>query len=203
MQAFAVTNHGPEVTDGVHPYHFQNLGAVPRYINEVAVLRGIECNILNRDAEIDFDERWLNHLEIVIASIHQSEYRPLTEQEHTETLLKVIGNPVVNIMGHMGREPMPFDIERVVKAAKKHGKLVEINSSSLNWGGRITSRCREIALMCKKHKAPVVVNSDSHICYSVGNVENAIALLESIDFDESLVMNTDLEKIKNYLNINF
>ncbi|MDD3766845.1 MAG: phosphatase [Eubacteriales bacterium] len=201
MEAFAVTNHGPKSADGAHIYHFGNLVVVPRVINGVTVLKGAECNILDSDGTIDLPPNILEKLDVIIASIHQAEYAPKSEKEHTKVLLNVMDNPNVHIMGHMGREKMPFDIEKVVKKAKETKKLIEINSSSIKKEGRILERCREIALACKKHEVPIVVNSDCHICYDIGNVGNAIELLDSINFDKNLIMNTSLEKALEFLNI--
>lgn len=201
MEAFAVTNHGPQSADGAHIYHFGNLGVVPRVINGVTVLRGAECNILDSDGTIDLPPNILKKLDVVIASIHQAEYAPQSENEHTQVLLSVLDNPYVHIMGHMGREKMPFDIERVIKKAKENNKLIEINSSSIIKAGHISERCREIALACKKYEVPIVVNSDCHICYDVGNVESAMKLLETIDFDKNLIINSSLEKVLGFLKI--
>lgn len=201
LEGFAVTNHGPGSADGAHIYHFGNLRVVPRILDGVTILRGVECDILSSSGEVCMEPRDLKNLDIVIASIHQSEYGPQTEAEHTEVLLNVMDNPYINIMGHMDRERLPFDIDRVIKKAKETGKLIEINSSSLKWGEPTIRRCRDIALACKKYEVPVVANSDSHICYDVGNVDNSIKLLESINFDKNLIMNTNLPKITEFLNL--
>ena len=32
MEAIAITDHAPAIPDGAHPWHFQNLKAIPREI---------------------------------------------------------------------------------------------------------------------------------------------------------------------------
>ena len=54
-------------------------------------------------------------------------------------------------------------------------------------------------LACKKHGTPIVVNSDAHFCTYVGKFNKAVALLEEIEFDEELVMNTSLDKFMGYI----
>ena len=47
---------------------------------------------------------------------------------------------------------------------------------------------------------PIVIGSDSHISYGVGNFENAVNLIEEIGFPEELVVNTSVDKLKKFLN---
>ena len=43
---FATTDHGPSLEDAPHVWHFGNLKVVPRICEGIAVLRGIESNIM-------------------------------------------------------------------------------------------------------------------------------------------------------------
>ena len=45
LKAIAITNHGPTNPDGPHEWHFSNLNLVPRKMNGVTVIRGIEFDI--------------------------------------------------------------------------------------------------------------------------------------------------------------
>lgn len=46
LKFMAVTDHGPQMEDSSHIWHHHNLTALPRVINNVFVLRGIEQEIL-------------------------------------------------------------------------------------------------------------------------------------------------------------
>ena len=46
----------------------------------------------------------------------------------------------------------------------------------------------------------VAVNSDAHICYQIGNCDNALGMLKEIDFPTELIINTSAEKVINHLN---
>jgi putative hydrolase len=202
LEAVAITDHAPGVTDGAHPYHFQSLHKiVPRVMCGVVILRGAECTFQNSGAELDLNDYALGVLDLVIASIHQSQYAPSSAEEHTKLLLTAAADPRIHILGHIGREQQEFDIAAVVKRAKETGKLIEINAVSVQNGAEVRTRCAEVARACKKYRVPVAVNSDSHICCRVGDVASALQMLEEIGFDEELIVNTSLEKVKNYLNI--
>ncbi len=202
LQAIAITDHAPGVADGAHPYHFSNLRIVPRKLSGVTILRGAECTIQNENGTIDLDAHILGRLDIVIASIHQSQFEPKNARMHTKVLMNIMENPYVHILGHIGREQTEFDIEAVVKKAKETGKLIEINASTLDFKkDAMKRRCFEVVTFCKKHSVPLVVSSDSHICRNVGNVDSALTLLDEAGFDEALVMNTSLEKITDFLKL--
>ena len=53
MEAIAITDHAPAIPDGAHPWHFQNLKAIPREIYGVKILYGAEVNILDLEGNID------------------------------------------------------------------------------------------------------------------------------------------------------
>ena len=52
--------------------------------------------------------------------------------------------------------------------------------------------------MCMKYEVPIVVDSDSHICYRVGHVEGALEMLEEIGFPEELIINSSMERLGAY-----
>ena len=155
----------------------------------------------NENAALDLEDSELKRLDVVIASIHQSRFGPKNPQEHTKMLLKVMDNPNVDILGHIGREKTEFDIEAVVKKAKETKKLIEINSFTLGYKSNMKRRCLEIAQVCKKHSLPIVVSSDSHICYNVGDVQSSVSLLKEVGYDEALIMNTTFERIAEFLEL--
>lgn len=82
-----------------HAY-FANLHVVPKELHGVRVLRGIELNIMDFDGTVDMDEKILSRLDIAIASLHTPCLAPGTKEENTRACLKVMENPLVDILGH-------------------------------------------------------------------------------------------------------
>lgn len=97
----------------------------------VKILHGIEVDILE-DGSLDLSDKALSKLDIVIAAIH-SKFK-LSKEKQTKRLLKAIDNPYVNIIAHptgrlIGtREGYEIDLERVIKHAKTHGCILELNA---------------------------------------------------------------------------
>lgn len=53
IKLFAITDHGPDMADAPHHWHFINMRIWPRIVDGVGILRGIEANIKNIEGEID------------------------------------------------------------------------------------------------------------------------------------------------------
>lgn len=200
LKLIAVTDHGPAMSDGAHPWHFGNLKCLPPYIEGVRVLHGAEANITDFDGSLDLEENTLRDLDWVIASFHSPVCAPGTVAQHTQAYLKLAENPYVDVIGHSGTDDFRFDYEAVLPVLKKHGKLIEINSHSFSVRPGASKNCREIALTCKKLQLPIVVTSDAHVCFDVGDVEQAVRMLEEIDFPPELVLNTDMLRLGKWIN---
>jgi len=199
LEGIVMTNHAPGIVDAPHIWHFHCMYNIPREIDGVKVLGGVEANILDEDGTLDMTAFDLQACEVVIASIHNPCYPAGSVEQHTKTWLNVIKNPYVDILGHSGEERFKYDVETVVAAAKAAGVCVEINSHSFTARRGTEANCRNIAETCKKLGASIVVASDAHICFDVGNFDAAIEMLTEIDFPEELIMNTSAEKFINYI----
>lgn len=106
MKGIAMTDHAMKMPDSPHIWHFVNLGILPRKINGITVLRGIEANVVSDDGELDTSEKLLSGLEWVVASMHSACYTPSTPENHTKSWLKVAQNPQVDVIGHCTTAPL-------------------------------------------------------------------------------------------------
>ncbi len=199
LLALAITNHGPAMDDGAHQWHFANLSILPRVIDGVVVLRGIECNILPPMGAVDqIEYKYYKELEYVIASFHDPIYKPASFEAHTVAMENVLRDPFITTLGHPGTPSFKFDYERIISQCNEYGKIVEINNNSINVRRGCQENCLEIARLCKKYEVPVVVSSDAHITYQVGKFDNALAMLEEAAFPEELVVNSSKERLAAY-----
>lgn len=196
LKAVAITDHGPMIPDGAHLWHFGNLRCLPPVIEGVRILHGVEANIIDYDGNIDIPEATLKELDWVIASYHNS---PGTIEQHTNSYMKLCGNPYIDVIGHSGTDAFKYDYEKVIPVFKQKGKIVEINSHSFEVRAGAQENCKKIALLCKKHRVPVVVSSDAHFCFSVGDVGEALEMLSSIGFPEELILNKSAERIYRWI----
>lgn len=166
------------------------------------MLRGVEANIIDSQGNIDIPESVaVNYLDIVLAGFHDGTgYSATTVEENTEAMVAAIKNPFVHIITHPGNPKFQVDIETVVLAAKKYHKALELNNSSFTVRPGSYKACIQFAKLARKHNILVSINSDSHICYTVGEHKKAIALALKEGIRTSQILNLSPEKLKEYLN---
>ncbi len=81
---------------------------------------------------------------------------------------------------------------------------LEVNNSSLvkkNVRLNCYDNYRKMLALCMREGVPVIISSDAHDPSWVGRFDLAEKLLTEERFDEALVLNTDLGKIRAFLDI--
>lgn len=200
LEAIAITDHAPAIPDGAHPWHFLNLKAVPREIDGVKILYGAEVNILDLDGNIDLDDDILQKLDVVNASIHRPCYKNVGEKDHTSAYLRIVNHPHIDIICHSGSPDFAYDYERIIDLAKKNNKLIEINNHSFFVRKPSIPNCKKIAELCKEKGVGIVVSSDAHISFELGDYSHALDMLREISFPEKLIMNRSLNAFEEFMN---
>lgn len=108
------------------------IACLNRELEGVQLLAGIELEILP-DKSLDFDDRVLSEMDIVIASIHSGfKQNPETLTDRVVAALKnehvdIIAHPTGRLLGR--REPYPLDVSRILEVAAQTGTALEINAS--------------------------------------------------------------------------
>lgn len=199
LYAIAITEHGPAMLDAPPWYFFKNLLVVPDELFGVRILKGCEVNVLSYRGNLDMQANVLAPLDWVVASFHKGIMHPKTAEEHTKGHLAVAENPYIDVIGHCGQEAFPFDHEKVVKAFKEYGKIVEVNAGSFFSRPGSAENCRDIVRYCKKYEVPVVLDSDAHYCDLIGRVQPCIDMIEELGYPEKLVVNADVDRLCTYL----
>ncbi|MBR6935447.1 MAG: phosphatase [Clostridia bacterium] len=198
LLAVAMTDHGIAIPDSPHIWHFRNQKCLPKQVEGVRLLRGVEANVLDDHGLIDMPADTLDMLDIVVASMHTETMHPGDREYMTAAWLAVAANPLVDIIGHCGTDKYAFDYERVIPEFGRCGKVVEINESSFSCRAPSIPHCRTILQLCKKHGVRVTLDSDAHFCTAVGAVPRSLQLLREEDFPTELVVNAGREQLDAY-----
>ena len=127
---------------------------------DITILCGSECDI-RANGDMDYPDEILAQLDWVVASVHSA----MGQDQVTMTarIIKAMEHPSVTIIGHLTtrllgqREPVEFDLEAVLQAARNTGTALEINASPERLDPKDTHayRARELGV-------PLVINTDSH-----------------------------------------
>lgn len=200
IKFLGVTDHGIEMEDAPHLWHFYNLRVLPDELCGVRIIRGIEANIKDEKGTLDIYEEGLYRcLHWINVSMHYPIMKPSTKENHTRAYLGVLQNPHVDVICHSESEQYDYDFEAVAKECANQGKLIEVNVSRL-WRHKTSwSRYTQILEACEKHGTSIVVNSDAHFYTAIGDFDRAKELLTETGFPENLIFNIDENRILTYL----
>jgi putative hydrolase len=204
LELIAITDHGPAMPGGPHPFYFHNLKVIPDSLYAVEILKGMEANIVDYDGKLDIIDMDPAELDIIIASHHLPCLRSSTREDNTRALIGAMANKYVNIIGHPDDGRVPLDYDELVRAAAHSGVLLELNNSSLRpTAFRLNARENYVKLLelCVKHQVSIIVNSDAHVHTDIGESREVMALLKEWAFPKELVVNTHMDKLKKKLRL--
>lgn len=129
-------------------------------LDGITILSGIEADIL-ADGRLDYDDETLASFDFVIGSVHSRFGQD--REAMTARLVNALSHPRLTMLGHMtgrlllSREAYDFDLDAVLAAAARHGKVIELNANphrlDIDW--RDLKKARELGI-------PIAINPDAH-----------------------------------------
>lgn len=199
IELLALTDHAPALPDGVHPWHFANLKALPHKADGLYIVRGAEVNLIDLEGGLDLDEGCLATLEWAICSIHSPCLAPGTVEQHTAAYIKVLENPYIDALGHSGTPAYSYDIDAVLTAAKRLDKCIELNDQTFSVRKGSIENCKAIARRAAALGVNIVISTDAHSTYQLGHTERAWALAMECGVREEQIINLNAERFLDYL----
>ena len=202
LEALAVTDHTPPLTDAPRMSHFRNLRVLDRVIDGVTILRGAELNICDARGGLGVADSDLSDMDLCIASIHTVVYGSPDPAENLRAYQGAMEDARVKIIGHPEDGRAPVDFAALARAARDAGVLIEVNNSSLRpISYRQNTRENMMALLraCEACGAHICLGTDAHFAPAVGRFDESLSLLEELHFPEELVANTSLEKFLDFI----
>jgi DNA polymerase (family 10) len=178
--------------------HAARVRALNGRFEGLTLLAGIECDIL-ADGTLDLADDCLAQLDIVIASVHS--HFSQEGSQLTDRLLRALECPWVDVLGHptgrrlLKRDPLPFDMDAIMGAAKSLGVALEINCQvdrlDLN-----DSHAR----LARSHGVHLVISTDAHSTTALGNLRWGVQMARRGWIEPEQVLNTrDLDSMRSLL----
>ena len=205
LELIAITDHGPSVPQGAHPWYFWNLKVVPGVLDGVRILKGCEANVVqDTDNGLDLSDQALELLDFVAVGFHPTAgFDEPDRARNTEALLRVMANPLVDQVTHPGNDDeFPLDLAAIVEAAVRYNVILELNDHSFDPASSrsgSTGREREFARAAYDAGAPISIGSDAHYALHVGRFDAAIAIAEEFGFAEKRIVNRDAASVLAHL----
>jgi DNA polymerase (family 10) len=166
----------------------EEIDALNAKLKGFRIFKGTECDILP-DGSLDFDDELLATFDYVVASVHT--HFGQSPEEMTARIVKAVSHPRVTMLGHatgrllLRREAYKVDLEAVLRAAAKHGTMIEINAHpqrlDLDW------------IHCKRAKAlgvQLVINPDAHSTGDIAYVSYGVNVARRGWLEKKDVFNT-------------
>lgn len=201
LKYYGVSDHAPAITGGQNILAIGNLKIIPKYIEGIRVLRGVELNIIDINGNHDVPLKYFEHLDYAIASFHIPVIKNISLKDVTNAYLNLCDNKDVTILGHIDDERYKCDYEKVIKKCLETETLIEINDSSLRpTASRVNgeNNIKEILGIAKNYQLPIIINSDAHICFDVGRIEEAMVIINSVKYPMDLIVNFNEKLIEKY-----
>ncbi len=166
LQYIAITDHSKRVTmaRGLDATRLRNqwkqIDKLNSKLRDFKVLKGVEVDILEKGG-LDLDDDVLAEADWVVASVHYGQNQP--REQITARMLEAITNPYVSALAHptgrllTRRKPYEVDLDAVLRAARDHGKMMELNANP--------NRLDLDDVACATAKSlgiPIVISSDAH-----------------------------------------
>jgi len=193
-QYIAITDHSKAVTvaNGLDEKrmaaHIKKIHAANDKDLGIRVLAGAEVDIL-KDGSLDYSDEILAQLDVVVCSIHS--YFNVDRAAMTERMLAAIENPYTQIIAHptgrllLRRDPLDYDMEKVLEACAKHGVAMECNS----YPDRLD--LKDVYLrICKERGVKVVISTDSHNTANLSFIHYGVTMARRGWLEKKDVINT-------------
>jgi DNA polymerase (family 10) len=166
LQYIAITDHSKRVSmaGGLDAKRLRQQWAeidkLNRRLHGITLLKGVEVDILEHGG-LDLDDDVLAEADWVVASVHYGQNQP--REQITRRVVEALENPHVSALGHPTgrmlnkRRPYEIDMDAVMKAAREHGNMLELNAHPLRLD------LDDVACAAaKSHGIPVVISTDAH-----------------------------------------
>lgn len=201
LKLLGLSEHGPNIPGACDPFYFLNLKVVPRELYGVEILHGSEINVLN-NGQLDLEQKYIDCLDYAIVGIHTQCYENVGKDKNTENLISCMKHEKVFFVSHPDDDHTPLDYEKLVPAAKQYHVALEVNNSTFmkiekRWN--CIENYKKMLKLCQQYNTPIIVGTDAHDPYWVGDFTLACRFLEEIGFDEKLILNTDVNKLKEFI----
>ena len=166
----------------------EEIDRINETLRSFRILKGTEVDILS-DGSLDFSEKILQKLDLVIASIHSGFKQD--KERMTKRIIRAIENPMLDVFAHPtgrllgAREPYEVDLEEVMEAARRNGKAIEINANF--------ERLDLDDLHCRKAKEMGVrlsIGTDSHHPEQLWMMSLGVAVARRGWLEKTDVLNT-------------
>lgn len=194
IKLLGVSDHGPATPGSADLSYFRSLILCERKRFGVELRYGAEANILDTDGRLDIPDEILETLDYCIVSIHRNTYTAGSQAENTRAYIRALRHNKVRFIGHCDDPRFPVDFRELAEAALSAGVVPELNNVSLlpdSHRGDCSTNAAKLLDTCASLSCPILLSSDSHGREHIGEVTEALKLIQEIGFPQNLIKNRE------------
>jgi putative hydrolase len=207
MKVIGFSDHGPSQSGClVNESYLNTLHRIPQTVNGMRILHGIEANIIDKNGFLDVPDKIISEkLDYVMAAIHPNNvYKDLGVKGNTEATKRAVESGKVDILTHPYLCLLPIYAEEVYESACLHNVLLEVNLSSLHkrfFSEKRLSDIRKMVQIVTKHNKKVIVCSDAHNIWEMGDDSNLKKIQKEIGLTDKMIINNYPKELMQLLRI--
>jgi putative hydrolase len=208
MKIIGISDHGPGNDDTlVSEVYFRTLSRLPKFVNGIRILKGIEADIIDLKGSIDISDSTIkDKLDYVMANMHPGAgYKNASKAKNTQALIRAVESGKINIITHpFWIKHFEIDIEKVSEAACVHNVLLEVD---IHYIGKhqlnpdMTDSLTKMIKIVKKNKKKVIVGSDAHNIWEMADDSDLKKIQKKIGLSEEMIINNYPKELFKILKI--
>lgn len=176
--------------------------------DKITVIPGFEHNVFSKASEtFNTDVDCLN-----LIGLHNWFYWPGENfSTFKNSIEKAFSTGRFKIMAHLEREAYNLTdlgwshfikfMTEVIDICNDHHIVLEVNNSSIDDLFGADTACAMMSWLkyARDSKCHIIINSDAHVKYNVGNIDAAVEVLNAVNYPADLIINFDEDKIKTFV----
>lgn len=168
--------------------------------DDLELLKGIECNILDEKGTIDLPSAFVPFLDVVLLGIHHNTPKGYSREYYTSLLIRAMEkNSSVDIITHPNDSSFPLDYRSVARKASDMGMALELNNSRILYSRSSIEDTMSLLRICMQEKCSIAVCSDTHAIHELGQDSSVTPLLKSVEFPEELIVTREASCTMKFL----
>jgi putative hydrolase len=207
MSVIGISDHGPFCPDvTINEAYFRALTRLPRRVDRVLILRGIEANIIDAEGNLDISDKVIERLDYVMAGLHEiKNVKNRGVKKNTAAIVNAIRSGRIDIVTHpFFTKEFSLDIEKISNEACAHNVLLELNVSCLarrKMQKDTLLNLKKMIGIAKKWGKKMIIGSDAHNIWELGDDVPLRKIKNKIGLTNDLIINNNPKKLLDFLEI--
>jgi putative hydrolase len=206
MKVIGISDHGSKTDSLATEVYFTTLRRIPKEVNGIRLLKGIEADIISPKGDIDISDDVIGKLDYVMASYHPNKLLKSGKVEaNTKVIINAIKQKKINILTHpFTTHIFPVDVKKISEEACRNNVLLEVNLHYIKRfreNKEIMSNLKNMVEVAKKNKKKIILGSDAHNIWELADDSILKGVKKEIGLTDNMIINNYPKELFSMLKI--